>query len=223
VISAPRNPVPVFPLPDFVLFPCTSAPLHVFELRYRTMVRDALSGERLIATALLAPGWEREYEGSPGFHALGCLARFDEVEWLPNDCYDLVVSGVSRVRLDRVVREFPYRAARVELLPQEPYTEDDPLVLSEKHAVTERLLRLMAGAAPPVGQAPDAAAIERLGRASYETLVNTLCMRVEAGAEERLELLALDSLIERGRRAQVLAARPTRPRPKPPGEAGERN
>ena len=54
----PKHPVPVFPLPDLVLFPHVILPLHVFELRYRTMVRDALSGERVIALALLKPGWE---------------------------------------------------------------------------------------------------------------------------------------------------------------------
>ena len=71
--TAPTQPVPVFPLPTVVLFPHAVVPLHIFELRYRTMVRDALSGERVIALALLKPGWEREYHASPEFHALGCL------------------------------------------------------------------------------------------------------------------------------------------------------
>jgi peroxiredoxin Q/BCP len=66
--QAPRRPVPVFPLPGVVLFPGAEMRLHVFELRYRTMVRDALSGERLIALATLSPGWERDYEASPAFH-----------------------------------------------------------------------------------------------------------------------------------------------------------
>jgi len=72
---APRQPVPVFPLPDLVLFPCAVVKLHVFELRYRAMVRDALSADRLIALALLLPGWERDYHGSPEYHPIGCLAR----------------------------------------------------------------------------------------------------------------------------------------------------
>jgi Lon protease-like protein len=47
--------VPVFPLPELVLFPGATVPLHVFELRYRTLVRDALSRDRTIALALLQP------------------------------------------------------------------------------------------------------------------------------------------------------------------------
>src|SRR6185369_10403756 len=99
--QAPRRPVPVFPLPGVVLFPGAEMSLHVFELRYRTMVRDALSGERRIGLATLAPGWERDYEASPAFHALGCVARFEDVSWLPNDCYDLRVRGTLRVRFGR--------------------------------------------------------------------------------------------------------------------------
>src|SRR5438105_13408269 len=97
--ATPRRPVPVFPLPGLVVFPHVVVPLHVFELRYRTLVRDALSSERLIALALLEPGWESEYHGSPAYHALASLARFDEVEWLPNDCYDLKLRAVARVEL----------------------------------------------------------------------------------------------------------------------------
>ena len=86
----------MFPLPGVVLFPKVAMPLHIFELRYRTMVRDALSSGRSLAMALLKPGWEAEYQGSPEFHPLVCLARIDEVNWLPNDCYDLRVRGLSR-------------------------------------------------------------------------------------------------------------------------------
>ncbi|MEK7330415.1 MAG: LON peptidase substrate-binding domain-containing protein, partial [Candidatus Eisenbacteria bacterium] len=138
----PKHPVPVFPLPGVVLFPGAQLPLHVFELRYRTMVREALSGERVIALALLRPGWERDYQGSPEFHPLGCLARIDEVAWLPNDCYNLRLLGLARVRLGRLVREFPYRAARTQVLPQEPLSEDDPLVQLERHALIEAGARL---------------------------------------------------------------------------------
>ena len=120
-----KQPVPVFPLPGVVQVPGVPLPLHVFELRYRTLVREALAGERLIALALLLPGWEQDYHGSPEYHPLACVARIDEVAWLPDDCYHLRLLGLSRARLGRRVREFPYRAVRVQELPQEPFTEDD--------------------------------------------------------------------------------------------------
>jgi len=189
----PKRPVPVFPLPNVVLFPHAVVPLHVFELRYRAMVRDALAGERLLAMALLRPGWEREYHGSPAFHDLACLARIETVEWLPDDCYDLRLLGLARVRLGPAVREFPYRAVRATLLPEAPYGEDDPLVASERRAVASLYRRL--------AERPDADAGMPFG-----ALVNGVCMSAPLEAEERLELLALDSVIERGHRVRELAA-----------------
>jgi uncharacterized protein len=179
----PRQPVPVVPLPDVVLFPHARGPLHVLELRYRAMIRDALAGERLIALALLKPGWENDYHGSPEFHELACLAKVEQVRWRPDDCYDLQVHGVARVRLGATVREHPYRAARVTVLPEEPYTEGDPLVQSERRALMDccrRLGRTMRDDLP------------------FAALVNGLCMVVPVAAEERLELLALDSVVQRG-------------------------
>ena len=140
--QAPRRPVPVFPLPGVVLFPGAEIHLNVFELRYRTMVRDALSGERRIALATLVPGWEQDDRGSPAFHPLGCVARFEEVSWLPNDCYDLRVRGAVRARFGRAVREFPYRACVVETVPEAPYTESDPLAQVARQSLLEERARL---------------------------------------------------------------------------------
>jgi hypothetical protein len=213
--SSPKRPVPVFPLPGVVLFPHASLPLHIYELRYRTMVRDALSGERLIALATLKPGWEQDYQGSPEFHELGCVARFEEVEWLPNDCYDLRITGTHRVRFTRTVREFPYRACEVEVLPTPPYDESDPFTAMERHAlleVTRRLLPLGAEAwlQPPM-PAPDA---------PLETLVNAIAQAARLPVDARLELLAMDSLFDRSRRLTELLRRragtpPSSPPPPP--------
>jgi Lon protease-like protein len=211
----PRQPVPVFPLPNVVLFPHAVVPLHVYELRYRTMVRDALAGERLIALALLKPDWEREYHGSPEFHALGCLARLEAVEWLPDGCYDLKLLGLSRVRLGTPVREHPYRAVRVELLPEAPYTEDDPVVRSERRALRDLYRRL-------VGRSERQAEGERPGDdLPFVALVNGVCMAAPLEADERLGLLALDSVVERGHRACELITH--RLRPVEPSDEGEHN
>jgi hypothetical protein len=204
----------VFPLPGVVLLPGALAPLHVFELRYRTLVRDALSGERLIALAVLAPGWERDYHGSPPFHPLGCLARFERVAWLPDDRYDLQVLGLSRVRFERVTREFPYRAARVSLVPQAPYAEDDPLVALERRALAEAWRRV---AAQPLDRLPFLPG----GTVRYEALVNAIGMALPAAPEEKLAWLELDSVLDRGRRVREWmerAARAARPDPPPGGD-----
>lgn len=212
----PRHAVPVLPLADAVLFPHAILPLRVTDLRYRTLVRDALSGERTVALALSKPGFEPGERSHPEVFPTACLARFQDVAWLPDDCYDLRLIGLARVRLERRVREHPYPSARVRVLPQEPYTEDDPLVQLERQAsirVFERLLNAAAAAAgvapPPV---PDA-------DASYEAVVSMMCMCLDVEAGEKLGLLEMDSVIERGKQVRERIERRLRSGPRPePGD-----
>jgi Lon protease-like protein len=119
------------------------------------------------------------------------------------------------VRLGTPVREFPYRAVRVELLPEAPYTEDDPVVRSERRVLRDLYRRLVGWPerVPEVGGAGD--------DLPFVSLVNSVCMVVPLEAEERLGLLALDSVVERGHRACELAA--SRLHPGGPAEPGEHN
>jgi len=112
--------VPLFPLPNVVLFPFAALPLHVFEPRYRAMTKAALEGERLIAMALLKPGYEKDYEGNPPVHDVVGVGRILEHEALPDGRYNLLLWGVGRARVLEVVSELPYRTASVELLPDVP-------------------------------------------------------------------------------------------------------
>ncbi len=94
-------------------------PLHVFEPRYRKMVRDALHGARLIGMTLLRPGWEDDYLGRPAIYSVGCAGELHRCEALADGRYNIVLRGVSRFRvLDEDASE-PYRVARVEALPDE--------------------------------------------------------------------------------------------------------
>jgi len=203
----------VLPLPGVVMFPHAALPVHVSELRYRTLVRDALSGERVLALATLKPGWERDDPGSPPFHDLGCLASFEQVEWLPNDSYDLRLRGVDRVRFGVQRREFPYRACDVERLPSTPYDDADPLAQMERHALLAAARRLMPrGAAvwwlPPVTSS----------EASLEVVVNTLALGLRLAPAAKLEMLALDSVYDR---ARLLRDHLDRARATPSAEGGE--
>src|SRR5215472_12128973 len=63
--------IPVFPLPNVVLFPKTYLPLHIFEPRYRQMVDDTVMGGQCIGMALLKEGWESDYYGNPPVFAMG--------------------------------------------------------------------------------------------------------------------------------------------------------
>ena len=99
--------VRVFPLPNLVLFPHVMQPLHIFEPRYRELLEDALAGDRLIAMALLAPGWQKTYDGRPPLYPMACLGRITTHHQLESGAYNVLLLGLRRVRL---VEELPPRA-----------------------------------------------------------------------------------------------------------------
>src|SRR5262245_44622238 len=120
----------LFPLPNLVLFPQAVQALHIFEPRYRQMTADALVSDRLIAMALLRPGWEADYEGAPPIHPVVCLGRVVADQLLDDGRYNLLLRGVSRARIvEEVSSDKLYRTARVRLLedadPPPPLHEPD--------------------------------------------------------------------------------------------------
>ncbi|MBI2192798.1 MAG: LON peptidase substrate-binding domain-containing protein [Planctomycetes bacterium] len=108
--------LPIFPLPDVVLFPHMLLPLHIFEPRYRQMVGDALERERLIGMALLKPGWEKNYFGSPPIQDRLGMGKIVQCERLEDGRYHLVLLGIQRVEVVELEERTPYRLARIELL-----------------------------------------------------------------------------------------------------------
>ncbi|MGQ0794051.1 MAG: LON peptidase substrate-binding domain-containing protein [Deltaproteobacteria bacterium] len=108
--------VPLFPLATVVFFPNTLLPLHVFEARYRQMVRDAMQAERIVGMILLKPGWEKGYQGNPEIFSVGCMGRIVSHEELPDGRFNIVLFGLKRVKILEIIKETPYRLARVEIM-----------------------------------------------------------------------------------------------------------
>lgn len=108
--------VRLFPLPNLVMFPGVLQPLHVFEPRYVELLEDALAGDRLIAMALLAPGWEQDYEGRPTISPVVCIGRVVSQTRTEEGRYNMLLVGARRAL---VLRELPptrgFRRADVEL------------------------------------------------------------------------------------------------------------
>ena len=93
--------VPLFPLPNVVLFPKSVLPLHIFEERYKVMTRDALAGPRQIAMGLLKPGWEKSYYGRPAIEPVVCVGKILSHEELPDGRFNFLLQGVLRARVTR--------------------------------------------------------------------------------------------------------------------------
>ncbi len=127
--------VALFPLPNVVLFPTAILPLHIFEERYKAMTRDALAGSRLVAMALLRPGWEMNYYGRPEIEPVVCVGRIISDERLPDGKYNFLLQGIQRARIVREHPTQPYRTARLQPLVEPPIMEID--VASERQRLAE--------------------------------------------------------------------------------------
>ena len=77
-----------------------------------------MDGEKLIALALLKPGYEDDYYGNPEYYEMGCLGRIVSDEKLDDGKYNIVLEGLVRVGFGVLVKESPFRVARLELLPE---------------------------------------------------------------------------------------------------------
>jgi hypothetical protein len=115
--------IPLFPLPNLVLFPGIKVPLHIFEPRYKEMVADASAGDGLIGMILLKGEWQQDYVTQESYHAypdifeVGCAGRIEELVQVPDGRFNLVLQGISEFRVRHEIRERSYRQAEVEWCP----------------------------------------------------------------------------------------------------------
>src|ERR1700683_1834990 len=109
--SAQSFCVPLFPLPDVVLFPRAVLPLHIFEERYKAMMAAALADQRRIAVALLKPGWEKNYYSAPPIEPIVCVGRILASERLVDGKYNLLLQGETRASILREETTEPFRSA----------------------------------------------------------------------------------------------------------------
>jgi len=83
-------------------------------------MEDALKDDRLIAMALLQPGWDEDYYKNPPIHPVVCLGRVHKEERLPDGRWNLLLHGLARARVEsELTTDRPYRVARVRLMQEE--------------------------------------------------------------------------------------------------------
>jgi Lon protease-like protein len=123
----PFSAVPLFPLPNVVLFPRAVLPLHIFEERYKAMTAAAIRGDRQVAMALLQPGWEREYHEKPALEPVVCIGTILTYEKLLDGKYNFLLQGHSRARIVREVggNNKLYRVAELEPIVETEVAEAD--------------------------------------------------------------------------------------------------
>ncbi|HEX5106943.1 MAG TPA: LON peptidase substrate-binding domain-containing protein [Vicinamibacterales bacterium] len=182
--------IPIFPLPNVVLFANVFLPLHIFEARYRAMVADALAGDRIIGMVLLQPGYEIDYEGRPPVYPIGCAGVITHADPLADGRYNIVLRGIEKFRIIGEDDSRSYRMATIEALP-ETLPDGDRVTLRQQRQRLEAVL---------------VAAIERSGADPKfppaipdEELVNALAQYLDLQPIERQALLECEGTLARCR------------------------
>lgn len=180
--------LPLFPLPNIVFFPHTRLPLHVFEPRYRQMVKDAMDTDQRFGIVLLRPGWEPEYFNAPSVFELGTVGTVEQVVPLEDGRYNLVVRGDVRFRILDEVSRAPYRTARV---IAEPELVRDPVKAYEQREwladLSQQYLKYL----------PDPTAVPEIETVDLDALTNALIMSLNLDVEEKQKLLEMSDVINR--------------------------
>jgi Lon protease-like protein len=193
--------LPLFPLPNVVLFPGVSLPLHVFETRYREMVADALQGDRVIGMVLLRPGWEATYDARPPIYPLGCSGVITHVEQLEDGRYNIVLRGIDRFRVVREDHDESYRRAVIEVRTEGYSSPND---LDRLRMCRRKLEELLAPAfergtrsADTAGAESSSVYVRAASGLSDTDLVNALAQYLHLEPLEKLALLDHDGIAAR--------------------------
>ena len=112
--------LPLFPL-GAVLYPGMLLPLHIFEERYRQLIRDLMEGPepRRFGVIAIRKGRETGIDGVHSLYEIGCIATLRRVDELDDGRFDLVTVGTQRFRLLALDETRPYLQGEVELLAEE--------------------------------------------------------------------------------------------------------
>ncbi len=128
--ALPRR-APLFPLPDFHLYPGRVEGMHVFERRYRQMVEDLLDDRGWVVIGPIREGHEVDAAGSPPVYSIATLGEIARHRKLPDGRYLLLIAGLARVRVREVESDRLYRIAEFEPIQEVPATEAEVEELGE--------------------------------------------------------------------------------------------
>ena len=187
VVTLPSE-IPIFPLPEVVLFPGVQRPLLIYEPRYREMIADALKGDRIIGTVLLRPGFEADYDGRPPIYSIGCAGMIEDYEQLSDGRYAILLNGLTTFRIVSEDQRKPYRLARVEAIPEVLHDEDRGALSALRNRLAELLDTVLPfGVDPPDPWLDDA------------EFINVTAHALTMPEAARQELLERNSMLARAR------------------------
>jgi Lon protease-like protein len=185
--------LPLFPIEDVVLFPDSMIPLHIFEARYRKMVRDILGSNRLIAISLQLERENLENGNAPRVASVASVGELVLAQELPDGRFNLVVRGRARIGIDEELpSDEPYRLIAAHEIP-----DDSPTQANDIGEADAALRALVTGLAESI---PDGGELLKHVAAAQDTpaaLANVIASSLVADTKARQRLLETTDVFER--------------------------
>jgi ATP-dependent Lon protease len=179
--------IPLFPLPNLVLFPHIVVPLHIFEERYKMMINGCIDSGEVFGLVLLRKGTDEEKEDT--IHRVGVTARIVEVERLDEGRINILVEGEKRFRIFRFTQQKPFWKGSVDFVEdrEPPSAESLYEQVAELYRSVASLSASLSGSQETDLALPDSA-IDLSFMVSYV---------LDIESEEKQKLLEMDSTGER--------------------------
>jgi Lon protease-like protein len=179
--------IPLFPLPNLVLFPHIVVPLHIFEERYKLMINDCIDRGEIFGLVLLRTDAEEESEEA--IHRVGVTARIVQVERLDHGRLNVLCEGERRFRVYRFTQQTPFWKGDVDFAEE----RDHPSTESLYEQVAE-LYRGVAALSASLGGSKETEVALPESPTDLSYMVSYV---LDIDSEEKQKLLEMDSTAER--------------------------
>jgi Lon protease-like protein len=179
--------IPLFPLPNLVLFPHIVVPLHIFEERYQLMINACIDSGKVFGAVLLRGGADEETDET--IHRVGVTARIVEVERLDEGRMNILCEGENRFRIHRFTQKTPFWKAAVELIEDKEHLGPESLYeqVADLYRSVANLSAQLSGSQQPEMVLPE----------SSPDLSYMVSYVLDIDFEEKQTLLEIDSTAER--------------------------
>ena len=184
ILKTFKGTTPIFPLPNFVMFPKTAYSFNIFEPRYKELISDILSGDRFFCSTLLK---EEKTDKIPEFYNHGTLCYVIEHKKKDNGNYNIIASGIKKVSISEIKSDHLYRMGKLKLM------DDNNIVIEEQLKRKKLINKFIALITSNETQAIEIKLLDT-SFISTEMLTNLACLVLPLSSEDKQKLLELNDI-----------------------------
>lgn len=182
--------LPVFPLPNTILFPGVSIPLHIFEPRYRQMINDILDKKGVFCLATISENWNGEHDGDFEFHETGTICHLQQYTPMQDGRFNIVVEGLARATLTQptFMNGKKYRSVKIDRVIADWSCDVNGNKIEEIRRIAFNFFKTIPSSSS------EEEILTHFAKLKLVQLTNILCMNSPCSMTEKHAMFELDSL-----------------------------